>query len=225
MQLSVKDLSKILNITERTIYRWIKQKNIPFYRIHDQYRFNRIEILDWATTNKMNVSQELIYDARNPDINDMTLLKAIKDGGIYYRVEGKDKKTLLATVIDLFNLPEDVKKTDLLDAMLVREELGSTGFGDGIAIPHARHPVVLHINNPLVSICFLEKPVDYNSLDNKPVNCLITLISPTVRSHLKMISRIAYILNDSEIKNCLIKKDSRMNILRAIERAEKTLNN
>lgn len=49
MQLSVKELSKLLNGTERTVYRWIKEQSVPFYRIHDQYRFNRVEILDWAT--------------------------------------------------------------------------------------------------------------------------------------------------------------------------------
>jgi nitrogen PTS system EIIA component len=223
MQLSVKDLSKLLNITERTIYRWIKLQSIPFYRIQDQYRFNRIEILDWATAHKMNISQGVLHDSEDNSIPELSLTETIKKGGIHYRVEGQDKKLLLSAVIDLFSLPDDVKKADLLDAMLVREELGSTGFGDGIAIPHARYPVVSHIPNALVSICFLEKPFDYGAIDGKPVNCLFTLISPTVRSHLKMISRIAYILQNQQVKQALVNQASREVILSEIEKTEQLL--
>ncbi|MBU1086570.1 MAG: PTS sugar transporter subunit IIA [Candidatus Omnitrophica bacterium] len=222
MQLSVKDLSKLLSVTERTIYRWVKQQSIPFYRINDQYRFNRIEILDWATAHKMNISQGVLHDADN-SVPELSLTETIKKGGIHYRIEGGDKKLLLSAVIELFNLPDDVKRADLLDAMLVREELGSTGFGDGIAIPHARYPVVSHIPYALVSICFLEKPVDYGAIDGKPVNCLFTLISPTVRSHLKMISRIAYILQNTRVKEALVNQSSREVILSEIEKTEQLL--
>ncbi len=223
MQLSVKDLASLLNVTERTIYRWIKEQKIPFYRIHDQYRFNRIEILDWATAHKINFSQMILQSSEENNAGFISLTESIKKGGIHYRVEGKDKKSLLSSVIDLLNLPEDVKKENLLNAMLLREELGSTGFGDGIAIPHARYPVVTHIPHPLVSICFLEELVDYGAIDGKPVNCLFTLISPTVRSHLKMFSRIAFILKDADVRNALMSQNSREVILSAIKNAEQSL--
>lgn len=223
MQLSVKELSKLLNITERTIYRWIKEQNIPFYRIHDQYRFNRSEILDWATAHKIDFSQIILQDKEENETDFLSLTESIKKGGIHYRVEGKDKKVLLSSVIDLLNLPDDVRKEDLLDAMVIREELGSTGFGDGIAIPHARYPVVTHIPNAIVSICFLEKPVDYGAIDGKPVNCLFTLISPTVRSHIKMLSRIAYALKNPDVKKALENQVSREIILREIEKNEQSL--
>ena len=223
MQLSVKDLSRLLNVTERTVYRWIKEQNIPFYRIHDQYRFNRVEILDWATARKMNFSQIILDDAESGAPGMLSLAESVRKGGIHYRVEGRDKKTILGSVIDLLNLPDDIKKDNLLEAMLIREELGSTGFGDGIAIPHARYPVVTHIPYAIVSICFLEEPVDYGAIDGKPVNCLFTLISPTVRNHLNMLSRIAFILKNNGVKNALINHSSREVILKNIEEAERDL--
>lgn len=223
MQLSVKELSKLLNVTERTVYRWIKEQSVPFYRIHDQYRFNRVEILDWATTQKINFSQGILYDSDENNVPELLLIDTIKKGGIYYRVEGKDKKTLLRSVLELLNLPDDIKKESLLDAMLIREELGSTGFGDGIAIPHARYPVVTCIPNTIVSICFLEEPIDYDAIDRKPVNCLFTLISPTVRSHLKILSRIAFVLKNTNVKDAIVKQMSREIILSEIEKAEQSL--
>ncbi|MCG2711574.1 MAG: PTS sugar transporter subunit IIA [Candidatus Omnitrophica bacterium] len=223
MQLSVKDLSKLLNVTERTIYRWIKQQSIPVYRIHDQYRFNRIEILDWATTQKIYISQEILQDDAENNCTILSLTETIKKGGIYYRVEGKDKKMLLNSVVNLLNLPEDVNRESLLNAMLIREELGSTGFGDGIAIPHARYPVVTHIPSAIVSICFLDKPIDYGAIDGKPVNCLFTLISPTVRGHLNMLSRVAFVLKNKNVKNAIVNQMSRKVILNEIEKAEQSL--
>jgi PTS system nitrogen regulatory IIA component len=151
------------------------------------------------------------------------LTEAIKKGGIHYRIEGKDKKALLNAVIDLLNLPDDAKKETLLEAMLVREELGSTGLGEGIAIPHARYPVVTHIPSPIVSISFLDKPVDYGAIDGKPVNCLFTLISPTVRSHLAMLSKIAHVLKDAGVKNALVAQKNRDFILTKIEKAEQAI--
>lgn len=223
MQLSVKELAVMLNVTERTVYRWIKEQTVPFYKVHDQYRFNRVDILDWVTANKINVSHRIMNDSADDKMSDLNLTEAIKKGGIHYRIEGKDKKALLNAVINLLNLPDDVKKETLLEAILVREELGSTGFGDGIAIPHARYPVVTHIPSPVVSVCFLDKPVDYGSIDGKPVSCLFTLISPTVRSHLAMLSRIAHVLKDTGVKNALVAQKNRDFILTKIEKAEQAI--
>lgn len=225
MQLSVKELAKLLSVTERTIYRWIKEQSIPVYKIHDQYRFNRVEILDWATAQKINISHEILHDSDNTNVPALSLVDTIKKGGIHYRVEGKDKKTLLASVVDLLNLPEDIDKETILNAMLVREELGSTGFGNGIAIPHARYPIVTHIPSVIVSICFSEQPVDFGAIDGKPVTCLFTLISPTVRSHLKTLSRIAYVLQNKNVKDAIINQKSREIIFAEIMKAEQVLGN
>jgi PTS system nitrogen regulatory IIA component len=138
-------------------------------------------------------------------------------------VRGNDKKTLLRSIVELVELPESVNKNSIFEAMMVREELGSTGFGEGIAIPHARYPIVTHIPQVIVSICFSEKPIEFGSIDGKPVNCLFTLISPTVRSHLRMLSRIAYVLKDTAVKDAIIKQRSKEAILTAIEKAEKML--
>lgn len=223
MQLTVKDLAKLLNVTERTIYRWIKERSIPVYKIHDQYRFNRVEILDWATAKKINISHEILQDSADINIPETSLAEIIKRGGIHYRVEGKDKKALLTSVLKSLSLPDDVNKDVLLNAMLVREELGSTGLGDGIAIPHARYPIVTHIPGAVVSICFTEEPVDFGAIDGKPVSCLFTLISPTVRSHLKTLSRIVYVLQNADVKNAIAGQESRETIIGEIEKAEQFL--
>ena len=62
MQLGVRDVSKLLNVSEKTVYRWISQGVLPAYRVNEQYRFNRAELLEWATSRKMNVSAEVFEE-------------------------------------------------------------------------------------------------------------------------------------------------------------------
>jgi len=101
--------------------------------------------------------------------------------------------------------------------------MASTAIGNGIAIPHVRNPIVLHITEPIVSLCFLEKPVDFNSLDGKPVTCLFTLISPTVKAHLYLLSRLAFALQDDSFRKTIEKQSGREEIFSQIARIESSL--
>ena len=56
MRLTIKDLSNILNVSEKTIRRWIKEGSIPAYKINGEYRFNRTEILEWSTSRRLNAA-------------------------------------------------------------------------------------------------------------------------------------------------------------------------
>jgi nitrogen PTS system EIIA component len=223
MQLSVKDAASILNVSEKTIYRWIKQETIPCYKINEQYRFNRAELLEWATSRRIQVSPDIFAEKYESKQSLPTLAEALKAGGIFYRVEGEDQRSVLENVVGLLNLPEEVDRQFLFQVLLARETLGSTGIGDGIAIPHVRNPVVLHVSKPTVSLIFLEKPIDFNAIDSKPVDTLFTLISPTVRAHLHLLSRLGIILRDGSVKEALRSRSSRDVLMEAFSAAEAAL--
>ena len=179
MQINVKEAARLLAVSEKTIYRWIRQGEIPAYRINDLYRFSRAELLEWATAKHLSVSPDIFAEAAGeaplPGLAD-----AIKAGGIHYRVSGETKHEVLEAVVELMRLPEEVDRKFLLSVILARETLGSTGFGGGIAIPHVRNPIVLHIPRPMITLCFLETPVEFGAIDGQPVHTLFTLVSPTV---------------------------------------------
>jgi PTS system nitrogen regulatory IIA component len=101
--------------------------------------------------------------------------------------------------------------------------LGSTGIGDGIAIPHVRNPIVLHVNRPTVTLCFLEHPIDFGAIDSRPVDILFTLISPTVRAHLHLLSRLSFVLQDESFKTALKQQASRDELIELVSRVEATL--
>jgi len=223
MQLTVKDVAKLLTVNEKTIYRWLKKGNLPAYQVGNHYRFNRAELLEWVTSNKINVPVDLFQEPCNGQVSTHSLLDALTFGGIYYRTEGENKESAIKSVVRLMKLPLEVDRVFLLQILLAREAMASTAIGDGIAIPHVRDPIVLHITEPIVSLCFLEKPIDFNSLDGKSVNCLFTLISPTVKTHLYLLSRLAYALRNNSFRNVIKKQGSREEIFSEIARIESSL--
>lgn len=203
---SVKEIAQILNVSKETIYRWIKQSYIPFHKINDQYYFNRTEILEWATSQQINVSSDIFLNNDKKLINLPCITDTLKEGGINYNIGGNDPETVLRSIVNTLVLPENVDREFLYQVLLTREKMGSTGIGEGIAIPHVRNPVVLHVTKPSVNLCFLENPIDFHALDGKPVNIFFTLISPTIRAHLHLLSRIGFVLHDQNLKEALIKQ-------------------
>ena len=218
MRLTIKDLTELLNVSEKTIRRWIKQGTIPAYRIQGQYRFNKSEILEWSTTRKINLSANIFPEPDGFPVTGFTA--ALTAGGIFYRVAGADKKTALQAVVENMRLPDDADRSLLLQFLLAREDVASTGIGDGIAIPHVRNPLVLNIHQPMITLCFLEKPIEFLSLDGQPVFCLFTIAAPTVRTHLYLLSRLAFALRNPAFKNAVINQSSSAEILELAAQVE-----
>jgi len=193
---------------------------MPTYQVHDQYRFNRAEVLEWATSRKIPVSPEIFAEPETSSASLPSLADALQVGGVSYRVVGADKWSVLKNVVELLRLPEEVDREFLYRVLVAREELASTGIGDGVAIPHVRNPVVLHISKPMVALFFLEKPVEFGAIDGQPVFALFMLISPTVRAHLHLISRLAYALRDPAFRETIQHRGLRDEILQAAQNVE-----
>lgn len=220
MQLNVRDVAKLLNISEKTVYRWIQQGSLPAYRVNDQYRFNRAELLEWAISKKISVSEVIFQEAEAGTLPIPSLEEALQIGGIFYRIEGNDKESVLRGAVENMRLPMEVDREFLFRVLMAREALASTGIGDGIAIPHVRNPIVLNVPQPTITLCFLEKPVEFGALDGKPVYALFSLISPTMKAHLHLLSRLAFALQDETFKKVIERQSLREEIFQEIRRIE-----
>ena len=83
MQLSVREVAQYLNVSEKTVYRWISEGKVPHHRVDGQYRFNRSDLLEWANERKIKVSTA-VYRRDNVDRPVPTLAEALEAGGYYY---------------------------------------------------------------------------------------------------------------------------------------------
>lgn len=223
MKLSVKDAASLLKVSEDVLHRWVKAGVLPAYRINEEYRFNRSELLEWAISRQMDISGDVFGDGRPARTAQSSLADALEAGDVLYAVAGDDKAAVLRGIIDVLTLPEEVDREFLYQVLLAREALGSTGIGGGIAIPHVRNPVILHLEQPAVTICFLKRPIDFQAIDGQPVHTLFLLITPTIRAHLHLLSRLGFVLRDKEIRAALGRQAPREELLELLARAEAAL--
>lgn len=221
MQLTVRQAAQYLNVSEDALEKWAERGELPAARVNDQFRFNRVDLLEWAAERHLTVSPEILAEAGTLRAGHLPRLsECIRAGGVHHGVPGTDKETLLRNVVALLPLPASVDRAFLLEMLLARERLGSTALGSGIAIPHPREPLVLQVQKPIVSVCLLAQPVDFGSTDGMPVHTLLALVVPSVRVHLHVLSLLSAALHDAGVRAKLESRAPAPDILAEIERVE-----
>jgi PTS system nitrogen regulatory IIA component len=113
-------------------------------------------------------------------------------------LKASSKKQLLQLLAERASAMTSIPEREIFDTILQRERLGSTGVGNGIAIPHGKLPGIKQITGVFAR---LEAPVDFEALDDQPVDLVFLLLAPegAGADHLKALSRIARVLRDPEI--------------------------
>jgi nitrogen PTS system EIIA component len=223
MQVTLRDMTRFLNVAESTVTRWIRQRGLPAQRVNGQYRFHRAEVLEWATANQVKFSLEMLDELETSDEAPPCLAEALQSGGIFYNIQDSTKERALRALVQVLPLPDGVDRELILRLLLVREAAATTAIGNGIAVPHVRNPIVLNVDRPMVTLCFLEHAVDFGALDGQPVQILFSLICPTTRSHLQILSRLSYALQDAKFREVLMRQGRPEEILREVRRVEQAL--
>jgi len=212
MDLTVKELTKLFNVSEETIHEWIEKKKLPCYKIHNQCKFNKNELSAWAIENNMPVAKEIIDSKKSPDI-----VSLLKRGGIFYDVKGKTVKEVISNSVLRMHTPPDLDKEKVIDALIKREELMTTAIGRGIALPHPRNPVVTFVENESIAICFLEENVDFNALDQETVHTIFVILSANARRHLEMLAKISFLCHEEDFIKLLQKRADKEEIFNFIK--------
>ncbi len=223
MELTINDIVKIFAVPEETVNNWIEKKNMPCIKANEQYRFNYIELLDWALKKKIQLTSEVLALGDRENHQPSILYQAIKNGHIHYDIPGDNREEVLKSIVDVLPLPPKLNKKSLWQMLIAREKMMSTSIGNGIAIPHVRNPLVLHIDQPSIALCFLKKPVDFRAIDGRPVFILFTILSPSVKKHLAILSRLAFCLQNAKLQEYLHAKATQEQILAEIRILESRL--
>lgn len=128
----------------------------------------------------------------------MDLSDLIDSKAILPALKANSKKQLLQLLSEAAASSTGIPEREIFDTILQRERLGSTGVGNGIAIPHGKLTGIQHITGVFAR---LETPVDFEALDDQPVDLVFLLLAPegAGADHLKALSRIARVLRDEDI--------------------------
>lgn len=131
-------------------------------------------------------------------------------------LKAKDKREVLEELAEVITTHDpSLEKSSLVKVLLEREKLGSTGIGDGVAIPHGK----FHgIDQPIISFGRSRRGLDFDSMDGAPAYLFFLLLAPenSASIHLKALARIAKILKSSSFRKTLMDAATREEIYRTI---------
>jgi fructose PTS system EIIBC or EIIC component len=130
------------------------------------------------------------------------------------------KSDALHFMIDLLRERGAIGDTDKVETLIFeRENIMSTGVGKGFAFPHAKTDAVLQ---PIGALITLDEPVEYQALDNKPVNIIFMLLGQenAVGTHLRLLSRISRLMNSDEFRDKLLGASSPTEVIALINDEE-----
>ncbi|WP_377291344.1 PTS IIA-like nitrogen regulatory protein PtsN [Rhizobium sp. SG2393] len=137
----------------------------------------------------------------------MALAGLLQQNAIIPAMRANSKKQLLQELASKASKLTGLPEREIFDVILQRERLGSTGVGNGIAIPHGKLQGLSQITGLFAR---LEAPVDFEALDDQPVDLAFLLLAPegAGADHLKALSRIARVLRDQDMVAKLRATDS-----------------
>ena len=150
----------------------------------------------------------------------MKITDILKKESVMLGVEVKDKNALLSKMIELANKSGRVSDADeALKEIHKREQIMSTGVGKGIALPHAK---TNSVEDSVGALTILKEPVDFNSLDSKPVQIAFMLLGRenNVGNHLRLLSKISRLMNNDPFRTKLISAETAEEVIEIFEDAE-----
>jgi len=241
MDLKIKDVAELLNVSERTIRRWLLEGKIPAYRLNGQYRFSRIEIENWVMSCKTNQESEdfpefadqiekvsltseraKIIIGNQIGTHAYSLFRAVYKGGVIRNVKGKTKEEVIKESVKIIAQNLNLDEEALVDLLMDRENLMPTGLNHGIGVPHTRDFLFLKPYD-IITVVFPDEPIEYGSLDGKKVHTLFFLFAGDEKRHLHLLAKLAHFTKSDKTLEYLQEKPMKADLLNYVKNFEANL--
>ena len=131
------------------------------------------------------------------------LAQLIHRGGVFKNVEGSTPQEIYAKVCKMIDLPAGMTSETVYEALCAREEVLSTAVGNGIALPHARSPIMKTEADQRICVVYLKNPIDMKAPDEREVFVMFILLAHNSQIHLKVLSSLAGLFRDAKFKKAL----------------------
>jgi PTS system nitrogen regulatory IIA component len=146
----------------------------------------------------------------------MRLAEILDEENILPDLRAKDKRGVLEELTETISKQDSsVDKTTLVKVLMEREKLGSTGIGDGVAIPHGK---INNVDHPIISFGRSKKGLDFESMDGQPVYLFFLIVAPENSSgfHLQVLAKIAKLLKSTTFRKKLMQAATRLELYQII---------
>ncbi|MBU0571285.1 MAG: PTS sugar transporter subunit IIA [Candidatus Omnitrophica bacterium] len=219
--LTTKEVATYLKLNEKTVLKMAQSGEIPAVKIANQWRFYLSSIDEYMQDKIIKFSK---YDfgkfLKSPDI--LPLSRLVHPDCINLHMLSETKDDVLVELVETAKKSKiAVSSDELINQLKKREEMLSTAIGNGIAIPHPRNPNDELFQKPGIIIGRTMKGVDFSAPDGKKVHLFFMTCAPDVVLHLKLLSKIAVLLNVDSIFENFMKAISKNDIMRILLKQER----
>ncbi|MEA3223016.1 MAG: PTS sugar transporter subunit IIA [Thermodesulfobacteriota bacterium] len=152
----------------------------------------------------------------------MKIVDILKPKSIVFDIKKETKKDILTALAGPIAKAYNLDLDEVVTILLNREKLGSTGIGEGVAIPHGK---IRGLKSITASIGKSAEGLDFDALDGKPCHIFFLLMAPAdfTSGHLKALARVSMMLKNSDFRNKLMKASSSKEIYSIIEEQDKSI--
>lgn len=227
MDLKLKDVAELLNISESTVRRLLNKGKIPGYRLNRQYRFSRTEIEDWVMNQKLTFGDNDVEDDKEestPMAGNMqfSLYRAMYRGEVIIDTQSTTKEEIICSTMKKMAKSFDLDAEVLSELFLDRESLMPTSLGQGIGVPHTRD-FLLNTHFDVITVVFPFKAIEYGALDGIPVHSLFFLFACEDNRHLHLLAKLAHLSSTDKARQFLATKPSKERLLEYVKDWESSL--
>lgn len=150
----------------------------------------------------------------------MTIYQLLSPKNILLELEVEYKFDAINALVDTFvDVIENELLEEIREAIISREKIMSTGIGQGLAIPHGKTDA---ITQNYAAFARLKKPIEFNSIDSKPVQLIFLMVSPysDQRSHIRLLSRVSTLMNYDDFRSNLLNVPNHEDLIELFKQKE-----
>jgi len=155
MELTIKDITSLLMLSERNIQKLIRSGEIPHQVIQDKITFNKQQIIEWALGRSQPLN--LSGDSKFEEFSVQSIVPLISDSSFFYNCAFTEL-SYIEQMVQMASLEQGIDRDVVVQLLRNREQLMSTAIGNGISLPHPRIPLVLGRTKPLIHFFFSPNP-------------------------------------------------------------------
>jgi nitrogen PTS system EIIA component len=202
--MTLTEVADYLKLSERTILRLVHQGVIPGSKIGSQWRFMQSVIDDWLLTSIGNKN-----DGEPVEPGKYSVSGFLDPGYILLHIKPGPKESIIQQLLQPVIEQKLIPNPSLVIARLLsRENISSTGIGNGVAFPHIRNPRENSPDLPPIVAGVCREGVDFHAIDEIPVTLFFLLSFNRESIHLNIMSRLGLLLREARIKTALLKAAS-----------------
>jgi nitrogen PTS system EIIA component len=232
MPLNLDEAARMLGVSSGTVSRWAREGVLGVRRPSGEFRFETAQLRRWARSQglKINDLHSVPIKGSWPAADtpgsaaesSQPLTMALSRGGSVDQLDCETQEDVLRALVAAAPLPTTTDRNHLLEQLFQRENLSSTGLGHGVALPHPRTPSAAFSPEAMVVLGQLREPMDWDALDGEPVHTVLLLLNPSPEVHLKVLSRLAFLLREDRFQALLSERADFAEILALAAELEPT---